>query len=566
MASLRLMTLLAALSIVTSACGSVEDPTPSIPSVAVSPGAPSAGPRSCPPTSPAAADEPWWTDRVFYEVFVRSFADSDGDGIGDLRGLTARLDYLNDGDPATSDDLGVTALWLMPIAASPSYHGYDVTDYRTIEPDYGTDDDLRALIDAAHQRGIEVIVDLVLNHTSIEHPWFVDARVRGSDHEDWYVWSDTLPAVSGPGGRPVWHRDGDRYYYGYFWSGMPDLKVAEPAVSAEIDAIARYWLEDLGVAGFRIDAARHLIEDGNKLENTPATLDWLAGFRSRTQAADPSALVLGEVWDATSNTSRYVRDGALDLTFEFALAAQVLAAVRSGDAASLRIIQREVTNAYPPGGYASFLTNHDQDRVMDVVGRDLSAARQAATLLLTGPGIPFVYYGEELGLRGRKPDERIRTPMPWTADGPGFGFTTGTPWEAMAEGTDIANVAAQAAEPGSLLAHYRELIALRDRYPALRPGGSLTPLDASDRAVYAILRHDPLTGGAVAVVSNLSDEPVADVVLSSDDGPLCGTPTATRLAPMSVPIEAPTVNGRGGLESWRVGALDPHEDLIVALR
>ena len=143
---------------------------------------------------------PWWRDRVFYEVFVRSFADSDGDGIGDLRGLTERLDYLNDGDPATTDDLGVTALWLMPVAESPSYHGYDVTDYQAIEADYGTADDFRALMAAAHQRGIDVIVDLVLNHTSVEHPWFQDARVPGSAHDDWYLWSAVEPGISGPGG------------------------------------------------------------------------------------------------------------------------------------------------------------------------------------------------------------------------------------------------------------------------------------------------------------------------------------------------------------------------------
>ena len=158
-------------------------------STSTSPAAP------CDATAPSsgapAATAPWWRDRVFYEVFVRSFADSDGDGIGDLRGLTERLDYLNDGDPATTDDLGVTGLWLMPVAESPSYHGYDVTDYTAIEPDYGTADDFQALMAAAHERGIEVIVDLVLNHTSVEHPWFQDARTPGSAHDDWYVWSDT---------------------------------------------------------------------------------------------------------------------------------------------------------------------------------------------------------------------------------------------------------------------------------------------------------------------------------------------------------------------------------------
>ena len=206
-------------------------------------------------------------------MFVRSFADSDGDGIGDLRGLTDRLDYLNDGDPATTGDLGVTGIWLMPIAESPSYHGYDVVDYEQIEADYGTAEDFKALMAAAEERGIAVIVDLVLNHTSIDHPWFKDSRTPGSEHDEWYVWSDPAPAVAGPGGRPVWHQDGDRAYYGYFWEGMPDLNVANPAVTAALDEVARFWLEEMGVDGFRLDAARHLIEDGAQLDNTPATFD-----------------------------------------------------------------------------------------------------------------------------------------------------------------------------------------------------------------------------------------------------------------------------------------------------
>ncbi len=236
---------------------------------------------------------------MFYEVFVRSFADSDGDGIGDLRGLTSRLDDLNDGDPATTDDLGVTGLWLMPVAESPSYHGYDVVDYRAIERDYGTAADFRALMAAAHERGIDVIVDLVLNHTSRDHPWFQDALTPGSAHDDWYIWADERPGSAGPTGRRVWHAAGERFFYGYFWDGMPDLNLANPDVTAELDAIGRFWLDEMGVDGFRLDAARHLIEDGRQLENTPATFEWLAGFRERLKADHPDALVLGEVWDAT---------------------------------------------------------------------------------------------------------------------------------------------------------------------------------------------------------------------------------------------------------------------------
>jgi alpha-amylase len=584
----RSSAILVAVSVLLAACGG-PGPSPGIhtsasPSASASsgldgppsatPGASSsAAPAVC-GTAPALDDVGWWTDAVVYEVFVRSFADSDGDGIGDLRGLTDRLDYLNDGDPATSTDLGVTALWLMPVAASPSYHGYDVVDYLTIEPDYGTNEDFRQLVTEAEARGIRIIVDLVLNHTSVEHPWFLEAQEAGSAREDWYVWSDERPSVAGPAGRPVWHRAGDRWYYGYFWEGMPDLDVANPDVRGELRSIAEQWLTEMGVAGFRLDAARHLIEDGAELENTPETMVWLQDFRDHVHEVRPDALVLGEVWDATSVSSSYVRDGALDLAFEFGLAGALLQAARNGDAGSLRIIQDEVTAAYPAGGYAPFLTNHDQDRVFDVVGRDEAAARQAATLLLTAAGTPFLYYGEEVGLRGRKPDERIRTPMPWTGEAPGFGFTTAdTPWQPMAEEVDVRNVAAMDGDADSLLTHYRSLLALRAAEPALRDGRlPVIPVAASDRSVYAMLRHDPVTGEAVVVVSNLGDEAATDVALSLDAGPLCGAvgtgilfragvPTAGSGAAPDPVVVSPT----GGFDAWAIGDLGPREDLILEL-
>ncbi len=420
MSSRPVAATLAAVLLVVACAGPAAAPS-AAPSVAAATPAASASASNVACDRPAASPSPggWWRDRVFYEVFVRSFADSDGDGIGDLRGLTAHLDDLNDGDPATHDDLGVTGLWLMPIAESPSYHGYDVVDYRTVEQDYGTADDLRALVDAAHERGIAVILDLVINHTSREHPWFQDARVRGSAHEDWYVWSDEHPGIARPDGARVWHPDGDRFYYGYFWEGMPDLDLENPAVTAELDSIADFWLADVGVDGFRLDAARHLIEDGRQLENVDATFDWLRDFRERIKIRHPDALVLGEVWDASSMSSRYVRDGALDLAFDFGLASATITSLRSGERGSLRAAWQEVTELYPAGGLATFLTNHDQDRIMSELDGDPAAAGLAGALLLTGAGTPFVYYGEEIGMTGRKPDERIRTPMRWDATEPG---------------------------------------------------------------------------------------------------------------------------------------------------
>ena len=565
--SSRLVAVVAAISIVGAACGTSVQTTQQAGTAAPTAPPSEAAAASAPPCpgTPAAAPVPWWQERVFYEVFVRSFADSDGDGIGDLRGLTDRLDHLNDGDPATTDDLGVTALWLMPVAESPSYHGYDVVDYRSIEADYGSNDDFRTLITEARQRGIEIIVDLVMNHSSVEHPWFIEGRTVGSARDDWYVWSDTRPPSSGPGGRPVWHQDGERWYYGYFWEGMPDLNLADPDVIGEFDDIARFWLQDQGVAGFRLDAARHLIEDGDVLENTPETMAWLRAFRERVHATRADALVLGEVWDATSVASRYVRDGSLDLTFDFGLASQMLSAIRFGDAASLAITQAEVNESYPAGGYAAFLTNHDQDRTMDVLDREIAAARQAATLLLTNPGVPFIYYGEEIGLRGRKPDERIRTPMPWSGDAPGYGFTTGEPWEPFAEDAGATSVAVQRDDPASLFAWYRSLIALRAAHPALTPRGSLAALIASAKGVYGVLRHDPISGDTIAIISNLTGDAVKDVAVSLAAGPLCAEPTAVDLLDPDRVLARPAVSPSGGLEPWVLGTIGPHEDLLIEL-
>jgi alpha-amylase len=499
---------------------------------------------------------------VFYEVFVRSFADSDGDGIGDLRGLTDRLDYLNDGDPSTDDDLGVTGLWLMPIAESPSYHGYDVVDYRAIEADYGTAADFHAFMTAAHERGIAVIVDLVLNHTSIDHPWFQDARTPGSEHDDWYVWSTAGVPFAGPGGRRIWHKDGDRWYYGFFWEGMPDLNVANPDVAAELDDIARFWLDDMGVDGFRLDAARHLIEDGDRTENSDATFEWLEDFRTRLKAGNPDALVLGEVYDATSMSSKYIRDGSLDLTFDFGLAGATIAAIRSGDGHSLQAAQREVAESYPPDGLATFLTNHDQNRVADQLGSDVAASRLAASLLLTGQGIPFVYYGEEIGMTGHKPDEQIRTPMRWDASTPAAGFSSGTPWEPLSADPPGVNVASQLADPGSLLSTYRTLIRLRGDLPALSHG-SWTPIAASAPSVSASLRQ--ADGETIVVLVNLADASVDDVALTLETGPLCGSP-AVRSILGPVDLDPPTITSAGGLDAWiPVRRLGPRESIVIAL-
>jgi alpha-amylase len=518
------------------------------------------------PTNPAEAHQPWWSGRTFYEVFVRSFKDSNGDGIGDFNGLTASLDYLNDGDPATTDDLGVTGIWLMPIFPSPSYHGYDVTDYFTVNPEYGTMDDFRAFLDAAHQRGIAVLIDLVINHTSDQHPWFQASAAGDPTYADWYIWRDESPGWTGPWDEQVWYPLNGRFYYAIFWQHMPDLNLSNPVVQAEVDDVARYWLEDVGVDGFRLDAAQHLVEQGPVQADTAASRAWLTDFTRYVHSIDPTALVLGEVWADTAVNARYV-PGPLDLVFDFDFANELATGLGYGNSGPLTEALEEAAD-YPAGRIAPFLTNHDMDRVWSAVSADAPSelvepiVRLVATLLLTAPGTPFVYYGEEVGLAGAKPDERIRTPMPWNAEPPGVGFTTGTPWEAPDPGYAERNVALESDDPGSLLGLYRTLIQFRSQSAALR-FGDLVSVDTGNDGVAAYLRS--AGNDHVLVVVNLSDQPIDDYALTLEAGPLAGVTGAEAVVGADQPAD-PTVSAQGGLDGYRpVAQLAPFTALVIEL-
>jgi alpha-amylase len=503
---------------------------------------------------------PWWNDRVFYEVFVRSFKDSNGDGIGDLKGLISMLDYLNDGDPTTTTDLGVTGLWLMPVSESPTYHGYDVIDYRTIEKDYGTNEDFKLLVKEAHKRGMVVIVDLVMNHTSSENPWFIEAQTPGSEYENWYIWSTERPTFVSPWDSTVWHPSNGRWYYGLFWSGMPDLNYQNGAVTLEMFDIIRFWLQDMGADGFRLDAVRHLIEDGAVQENTPATHEWLQNFHKYVRTLSPDALMVGEVWDETAEVLKYI-GGEVDLAFEFDLAGKMLNAIWLGKNTDLAVSQQGILDAFPKGQYAVFLTNHDQNRVMNSLRNDLESAKVAATLLLTNPGVPFIYYGEEVGMRGAKPDERIRTPMQWDGSATG-GFTTGTPWETLSDNYETNNVAAMDADPDSLLNFYRKLIQLRTEHVALRTGDMLL-VESSSPKVYAYLRYSG--DDILLVVVNLSDVEVTDYSLSLASGPLTSLASLTLLLGEGAPA-LPTLNTGGGFDSYTpLTSLPPKARAIIQL-
>jgi glycosidase len=505
----------------------------------------------------------WSEGAVFYEVFVRSFSDSNGDGVGDINGLISKLDYLNDGNPATTSDLGVDALWLMPVFESPSYHGYDTTDYLTIERDYGTNADFQRLLDEAHQRGIKVIVDLVLNHASSQNPWFIEsASSPASPKRDWFVWSPTSKGWTQPwgGNNQTWHEKNGAWYYGVFWSGMPDINWRNPEAKAEMFNIARHWLQQ-GVDGFRLDATRYLIETGpgpTGQADTAETHQALRELAAIVRQAKPQATIVAENWTDTpiiaayyGSTSTIKGGDEMPMNFDFPLADAVVSGVNSGSATGVIGKLREVQAVYPRGVIdAPFLTNHDQVRLATVLGDSLGKMKNAAAVLLTLPGAPFLYYGEEVGLENgpTSGDESKRTPMPWMAAG---GFTTGSPWFQYASGRDRENVASQDADPNSLLSRYRNLIRARHSSPALQKG-TLQLLDSGSPSVLAFLR---VTNGETAlVVHNMSDSFMNTGALAV---PAAGFDTIFADNSVSTPS--------GGSNAWRV-ALPPRATGVWRVR
>ncbi|MFC4779297.1 alpha-amylase family glycosyl hydrolase [Paenibacillus sp. GCM10023252] len=447
---------------------------------------------------------------VYYEIFVRSFYDTNGDGIGDLNGVTAKLDYLK--------ELGVEGIWLMPINASPSYHGYDVTDYYAVNPEYGTLADLKKLLDEAHKRDMKVIMDLVVNHTSKEHPWFKEAAANAdSKYRSWYHFaaSDAEVKSDGAVGGDPWHSlglGGDQYL-GVFWEGMPDLNFDEPAVRAEMIKAGQYWLKQ-GLDGFRLDAAKHIYGDYGSTVNSPEiqakNKQWWQEFRAGMLAAKPDAFLIGEVWDSLTVIAPYF-DKGLDSAFNFDLTGKLLGAADKETDPDLAFSLGRAYGLYEKssGGTfvdAPFLSNHDQNRVMTVLQGKAEHARMAASLLLTLPGNPFIYYGEELGMLGAKPDEYIREPMPWyKAPTGGEGQTK---WELPRfnrENSETVSVEAQQKDDSSMLALYKELISWRKEEAALRDGTIAEyKLAAPNKGVSTYLRVSQKE--RVLVVHNLTGE------------------------------------------------------------
>ena len=503
----------------------------------------------------SASSRDWGKGGVCYEIFVRSFYDSDGDGVGDIRGMTEKLDYINDGNPATRRDLGANCIWLMPIAQSPSYHGYDVTNYYQVNRDYGTNEDFTRFMDEAHKRGIRVIVDLVLNHSSSEHPYFQAALLdSSSQYHGWYSWSPTQRRGIG-WEAPVWHRNPFRneYYYGLFWGGMPDLNLANPAVKEEALKISSFWLNEMKADGFRLDAVGHFFESADTVRNVAANHPWLREYSAALKRIAPNSFTVGEVtYDKTEEILRYYPD-QLDSYFTFGVADLLIDAVRTGSAAKLIPALSHAQATFPAGRWSPFLRNHDQTRTMTELKGDFARARVAASLLLTLPGFPFMYYGEEIGMTGSKPDPRLRTPMHWKR-APAVGFTTGMAWAPLHPDSLTANVEAQDSDPASLLNLYRNLIHLRSANPALG-SGDFVPLATAHDGVAAYLRR---TGDRnVVVVANLGPAPATGVSLKGERGALpAGRYTAKALHGGSGPTSF-SVTRAGTFSSWvPVPALD----------
>ena len=437
---------------------------------------------------------------VFYEIFVGSFSDSDGDGTGDLRGIIRRMDYLNDGDPASGKSLGVEGIWLTPVFFSPSYHKYDVTDFYTIDPAFGTEEDLRELISLCHSRGVKIILDLPLNHTGREHPWyqrFLKAHREGRTADryyDWYVW---LPAGS-PLPASGWYMDeGDGLLVeANFSDNMPELNFDNPLVRRAVLAVGLHWLE-MGVDGFRFDAAKYIYLGDH--DRNAAFWNWYIGELKKVK---PDVYTVAEVWDSEEVTSRYA--GSVDCFRFSASGAEGLIAstARGGNVNRFT----EDTERYlgvigavrPDARNVFFIANHDMDRAAGFLTLASGRMAVAASLYLLAPGSPFIYYGEEIGLRGSRgaapTDANRRLKMPW-----GDGDTVRDP-----EGSDYAaqtdaDVTGMLRDPGSLLNHYKKLLMIRKANPEIARG-TYRALSFPDSKAGGFL--STWRGNTVAVIHN----------------------------------------------------------------
>jgi maltose alpha-D-glucosyltransferase/alpha-amylase len=497
----------------------------------------------------------WYQDAVIYELHVRAFADSDADGVGDFVGLTQNLDYLQ--------DLGVTAIWLLPFYPSPLRdEGYDISDYRDINPAYGTLRQFRRFLDEAHRRGLRVITELVLNHTSDQHPWFQRARraPAGSRYREWYVWSDEPNRYADARiifrdfeqSNWTWDPVANQYYWHRFYSSQPDLNYDNPEVRREMLRTVEYWL-DLGVDGLRLDAVPYLIErEGTSCENLPETHDYLKELRRHVDARFDDRMLIAEANQWPEDAIAYFGDAdECHMAFHFPLMPRLFMGLRMEDRFPIIDILRQTPPIPDKTQWAVFLRNHDEltlemvtDEERDYMYRtyahdpamrvNLGIRRRLAPLLHNNrqkielmhgllcslPGTPVLYYGDEIGMGDNVylgDRDGVRTPMQWSADR-NAGFSTANPQRLYLPviidpeyNYETVNVAAQLDNPESLLWWVRRLIALRKRYPVFGHG-SIELLSPDNHRVLAFLRRDGSSAGdgptqQVLVVANLSRHP-----------------------------------------------------------
>lgn len=443
-------------------------------------------------------------NRVFYQIFVGSFSDSNGDGIGDLRGIIDRFDYLNDGDPNSGLSLGVEGIWLSPIFTSPSYHKYDVTNYYEIDPKFGTMGDLQELIALCHERGVKLILDLVINHTARNNQWYQDfifAHQIGNENHayyDFYSWAET--PKSGATYSPI---TGSGHYYECNFSGdMPELNFDNEAVRQAVLDVAKYYL-DMGIDGFRFDAAKYIYYG-----NEPKNADFWTWYMNELRAIKPDIYTVAEVWDGDSVTFPYF---ASTNCFNFSMSqpsGRIAAAVKEENISAfvnyvdsyIKSIQAQNPNA----SMVTFIANHDTDRAAGFLTTAGGYAKMAANLSILLPGSSFIYYGEEIGMLGSRgganTDANRRLAMLW-GDGDTVKNPIGANYKAQQSNGTVAD---QLADSDSLYTHYKKLIAIRKANPEIAYG-TFTPLQSISKVGGFLCSYD---GSTVAVLHNTTTESV----------------------------------------------------------
>lgn len=450
--------------------------------------------------------------RTFYEVFVYSFYDSNQDGIGDLKGLTEKLDYLNDGDASTEEDLGITGIWLMPIMPSDTYHKYDVKDYMEIDASYGNLEDFENLIKECHERNINVIIDLVMNHTSSKHPWFVQAKeylqalgdgavdLKECPYVDYYHFSKETKGGYVPLEGTDW------YYEANFWSEMPDLNLENENVKNEFEEITRFWLSK-GVDGFRLDAVKEF-ESGNAGFN----IQFLQWFDEMVSSINPDAYIVGEAWMDQAEYAKYYKSG-MDSFFDFAFADNdgIISSVVNGKSSAItygiNLEKEEALYAQYYADYvnAPFYTNHDLGRSAGYYSGDDSERQTkiAQAMNLFASGNTFLYYGEEIGMKGAGADENKRLAMRWNEDSQAEGMCNG-PKDAEKVKQKYESVEKQIEDKASILQFVRAAIKIRNQYQAIAKGKTTCIEELSGDQI-CVLKKETDTE-KVLLIYNLSGE------------------------------------------------------------